>query len=679
MRVQFTTLYILSFVILCQFGVCNAAAENSDYDLVVYGGTSAGVIAAVQAKKMGKSVILVCPDTHLGGLSSGGLGATDIGNKHAIGGLSREFYRRLGKHYGKDEAWTFEPHVAEMIFDQLITENEITVHRNKWLTRTPGEGVKIVNDCIASITMLSGESYRGKMFIDATYEGDLMAAAGVSYTTGREANATYDETLNGVQTLNARKTNGRSHQFEAPVDPFVKPGDPASGLLPGVHAGGPGEEGAADERIQAYCFRMCLTDAPENRVPFPKPANYDPMRYELLLRTILAGANRHPARFFTTTRMPNRKTDSNNSGPFSTDNIGMNYEYPDADYETRRQIIDEHRTYQQGFMWFLANDPRVPEDLRKRVSAWGLAADEFTDNGNWPHQLYVREARRMLGAYVMTQNNCQGKIEIEDSIGMGAYTMDSHHVQRYVDENGHVKNEGDVQIGGFGPYPIAYGTIVPKQGECENLLVPVCLSASHIAFGSIRMEPVFMVLGQSAATAAVLAIDANSSVQEVDYPTLKAKLEQDGQRLFLPPSLARKPAGIPAPKLPGIVVDDSEAKMTGYWTAGTLSPVSGTGYLHDSDGRKGEMSLLFTAKVPKSGKYEVNLLYTAHANRSSKTPVVITIGDERHQMLVNQKESNGVGKTLGVFEVDSIVNVTVSNTETDGFVVVDGLQLLPKE
>jgi hypothetical protein len=295
--------------------------------------------------------------------------------------------------------------------------------------------------------------------------------------------------------------------------------------------GGPGKEGTADKRIQAYCFRMCLTDVATNQIPFSKPEGYDPMRYELLLRTILAEANPYGNQYFMTTRMPNGKTDSNNKGPFSTDNIGMNYDYPEGDYAVRKQIIKEHETYQKGFLWFLANDPRVPEKLREHVGRWGLPKDEFTDNGHWSHQLYIREARRMVGAYVMTQLNCQGQTKIDNSVGMGAYTMDSHHVQRYVDNNGHVRNEGDVEIGGFGPYPIAYGAIVPKRDECENLLVPVCLSATHMAFGSIRMEPVFMVLGQSAATAAAQAIDANVAVQDVDYAKLRKRLLEDNQVL----------------------------------------------------------------------------------------------------------------------------------------------------
>ena len=360
------------------------------------------------------------------------------------------------------------------------------------------------------------------MFIDATYEGDLMAKAGLSYTVGREANAKYGETLNGVQTAQATK-----HQFMKPVDPFVKPGDPASGLLPGIYAGGPGRDGEADHRVQAYNFRMCLTDAPENRIPFPKPAGYDPLRYELLLRYIQAGVW---DAFCSNLAMPNRKSDCNNCGAFSTDNIGMNYDYPEGDYATREKIFAEHVLYQQGLMWFLANDSRVPAKIRDEIGRWGLCKDEFQETGGWPHQLYVREARRMVGVYVMTQHNCQGEKIAGDSVGLAAYTMDSHNTQRYV-KDGKAINEGDVQVGGFPPYPICYGALVPEAKECTNLLVPVCLSATHIAYGSIRMEPVFMVLGQSAATAAALAIDGGVAVQRVEYKTLREQLVADKQVL----------------------------------------------------------------------------------------------------------------------------------------------------
>lgn len=521
---------------------------EASYDVVVYGGTSAAVTAAVQAARMRKTVVIVCPDTHLGGMSSGGLGWTDTGNKAVIGGLAREFYHRVWKHYQKPEAWRwqsredsgnrgqgtsaidgerrtmwiFEPHVAERIFEELVAEHQIPVYRDRWLDRQKGvqkEGARIV-----SITMLSGETYRGKMFIDATYEGDLMAAAGVDYHVGREANSVYREQWNGVQ----KDARHHGHYFRSPVDPYVVPGNPSSGLLPRISAEPPGENGQGDHRVQAYCFRMCLTTVPENRVPFPRPEGYDPGQYELLLR-VLASGWREVFRKFDP--IPNGKTDTNNHGPFSTDNIGMNYDYPEASYERRREIIREHEVYQKGLMYFLANDPRVPEDVRQAMSQWGLAKDEFQDNGNWPHQLYIREARRMIGEYVMTEHDCLDRRPTPQSVGMGSYTLDSHNVQRYVTEEGYVQNEGDIGVRTPRPYEIAYGSLVPKRDQCTNLLVPVCLSSSHIAYGSIRMEPVFMILGQSAATAAALAIDRDQPVQDVDYRELRKRLLEDGQVL----------------------------------------------------------------------------------------------------------------------------------------------------
>ncbi len=495
--------------------------ERKAADVVVYGGTSAGVVAAVQATLMDKSAILIEPGRHLGGLSSGGLGATDIGNKAAIGGMAREFYQRLGAHYGKAEAWTFEPHVAEKVFDDLVAEAKVPVFYEERLDLDGG--VERNGQQITAIVMESGKRFTGHMFIDATYEGDLMAKAGVSYHVGRESNDTYGETLNGVQTKHAKY-----HQFKVPIDPYVVQGNPESGLLPGIQTGGPGEEGAGDHRVQAFCFRMCLTDDPANRKPFPKPKGYDPLCYELLLRYMNAG---HWTVMNLSKAMPNRKTDTNNKGAFATDNIGMNYGYPDGDYATRDRIVEEHTTYQQGLMWFLANDPRVPEDIQAEINRWGLPKDEFVGTGGWPHQLYVREARRMISSYVMTEHECMGRRIAPNPVGLAAYTMDSHHVQRYVDADGYARNEGDVEVGGFEPYPIAYPSIVPKASECTNLLVPVCVSSSHIAFGSIRMEPVFMVLGQSAATAAALAIDGKTAVQDIDLEALRDRLLADKQVL----------------------------------------------------------------------------------------------------------------------------------------------------
>jgi hypothetical protein len=519
------------------------ATTAPTWDVVVYGGTSAGAAAAVQAARMEKRVVLIEPSRHVGGLTSGGLGRTDIGNKRAIGGIAREFYERVHRYYLRPESWTqesraayvaraaglvddqamwgFEPHVAEMIYREMLAEAKVQLVCGQRLDLNAG--VRRQGPRITAIVMESGQFYAGKVFIDATYEGDLMAKAAVRYAIGREANSEYDETLNGVEVHYATK-----HQFMHPVDPFVVSGNPASGLLPGLHVGGPGTDGQGDRQIQAYNYRMCLTDVATNRVPFTKPAGYDPRRYELFLRYVEAGwrnflGNHAP--------MPNRKSDTNNDGAFSTDDIGANYDYPEGDYARREEIAAEHRDYQIGLMWTMAHDLRVPAELRERSGKWGLARDEFTDNGHWPQQLYIREARRMVSDYVMTEHECRGQRLAPDSVGLGAYGMDSHNTQRYVDAQGHVRNEGDVQVGVAGPFPVSYRSIVPKAAECTNLIVPVCLSASHIAYGSIRMEPVFMVLGQSAATAAVQAQADGVEVQQVDYPRLRARLVQDKQIL----------------------------------------------------------------------------------------------------------------------------------------------------
>ncbi len=538
-------LILMLFFALTQRCTNNATQE---FDIVIYGGTSSAVMAAVQAVRMGRSVVIVCPDVHLGGMTSGGLGWTDGGATSTVGGLAREFYRRVYLHYQNPKAWprqekanyanigqgskalndadstgwVFEPHVAEAIFEAFIKENNIPVWRDEWLDRE--NGVTTKNGRISAITMLSGRTVAGRIFIDATYEGDLMAAAGVSCHVGREANSVYGETWNGVQT----GVFHHGHHFKSPVDPYKTPGDPSGGLLPRISAEPPGEKGQGDRRVQAYCYRMCLTDNPDNRLPFPKPAGYDAHQYELLLRVFDTGWREVFDKFDP---LPNRKTDTNNHGPFSTDNIGMNYDYPEASYERRKEILEEHETYQKGLMYFLANDPRVPQDVHERINQWGLAKDEFKDNGGWPHQIYVREARRMIGEYVMTEHDVLGERRVPRPVGMGSYTMDSHNVQRYVTSEGYVQNEGDIGVRPPRPYGIAYGAIVPKKSECRNLIVPVCLSSSHIAYGSIRMEPVFMILGQSAATAAALAIQDGCAVQDVNYYALKQRLLADGQRL----------------------------------------------------------------------------------------------------------------------------------------------------
>ena len=666
------------------------------YDVVVYGGTSAAIIAAVQAKRMGKTVIVVSPDRHLGGLSSGGLGWTDSGDKSVIGGLSRDFYHRVWQAYQRPEAWKheprekfgnkgqgtvamdagertmwiFEPSVAEAVFEGYVKDFQLAVERDEWLDRA--RGVEKDGGRIASLRTLSGKVYRGRVFIDATYEGDLMAAAGVSYTFGREPNAAFDETLNGIQLAHAK-----SHQFAGKVDPYVVEGDPKSGLLPRIQdipVGG--KDGEGDRKIQAYNFRMCLTKVEANRVPFPRPVGYDPKQYALLARALQQGATHVFGKFDL---IPNAKTDTNNHGPFSTDNIGMNWDYPDASYERRREIVAEHRQYQQGYLYFLANDASVPAKIREAFSQWGLAKDEFTDNGHWPHQIYVREARRMTADVVVNENHLKRKLPTPRSVGMGSYNMDSHNVQRIVvkdaDGKAYVRNEGDVQVNPGRPYPIDYGALVPKKAECANLLVPVCVSCTHIAYGSIRMEPVFMILGQSAATAAVLALDQGVAVQDVPYADLSARLLADGQ--ILDKAAGPRPVRRDPKELPGITVDDADAKLTGTWTESGASPAYlGVGYRHDAKGEHGAVSATFATPLPKAGKYEVFLAVVPNANRATNAKVTVRHAAGSTEATVNlSKGPAGNLVSLGTYEfaAEQPASVTIGNAGANGFVVIDAV------
>ena len=559
----------LVMILFLLFNIEIFCQSIQSYDIVVYGGTSSGITAAIQSSRLGKKVLLIEPGHRIGGLTTGGLGQTDIGNKQAIGGISREFYQNIKIHYQKQEnwkwqkresyrdggqttsdsnedaMWTFEPSAALKVFEDMISkEKNITLVYSQRLNRK--SGVKKSEGKISSIQMESGQIYQSKIFIDATYEGDLMATAGVSYTVGRESNSQYGESLNGVQANNVslalKKTismNAAHHNFIEGVDPYIKKGDPKSGLLPFINPGKPGVEGAADHRIQAYCYRMTLTNHPDNRIPFSKPSGYQEIEYELLFRNYETAKGPlekmysygDPLVPWINSKMPNRKTDTNNQKGFSTDFIGQNYLYPEASYEERKKIAERHQKFQQGLMWTLAYHPRIPAQVRAIVSQWGTCKDEYEREDGWPSQLYIREARRMISDYVMTQRNCE-KLELaEDAIGMAAYGMDSHHVQRYVDVNGYVKNEGNVEAHVADPFPISYRSIVPKRSEARNLLVPICLSASHIAFGSIRMEPVFMVLGQSAAIAATMAIDNDWDLQHIPYEQLKLELLKHKQIL----------------------------------------------------------------------------------------------------------------------------------------------------
>lgn len=688
---------ILSLIVAVASASLTDATEDTATDVVIYGGTSAGIAAAVQVQRMGGSAVVVEPTRRIGGLTTGGLGQTDIGNKAAIGGIAREFYQRIRKYYDDDgnwkwqrrseyrsggqsrtnntenTMWTFEPSAALKVMQGFVREHNIEVVYGERLNRA--DGVVKSGTRITGIRMESGKRFSGRMFIDATYEGDLMAAAGVSCTIGREANSEYGETLSGVQTKRSVH-----HQFVKGVDSYVIPGDSSSGLLPGIDPDGPGTEGEEDHRVQAYCFRMCLTDHPDNRIPFVRPKGYDEQQYELLFRNFEAGARNIP---WSNSAMPNRKTDVNNNKGFSTDYIGQNYAYPEASYDERERIVANHREYQQGLMWTLANHPRVPEFVRKEISRWGTCRDEFEREDGWQQQLYIREARRMIGDYVMTQHNCQGRVTAARPVGLAAYTMDSHNVQRHVDSDGFVRNEGDVQVGGFSPYPIDYGSIIPKKSECSNLLVPVCLSATHMAFGSIRMEPVFMVLGQSAATAALQAADRTAAVQDIDYASLEKQLLEDGQVLKWTGPKRSTPQGIDPKSLPGIVIDDEAAERTGFETvSASIGPFVGIGYRHDGNDGKGLHKAVFKATLKTAGKYVVRAAFSAYSNRATNVPITVIQGDVVHRFILNQRKKPDNGPFAKIAELSLAagdVTVSVSNSATDGYVLIDAVQLLRTE
>ena len=543
------------------FAACTVRAAS--YDLVIYGGTPAAVSAAVKAQAMGLKTVVVSPDRHIGGLTVSGLGYTDSGNTAAVGGLAREFYRRIYAAYQKDETWrwqkkssfsaegqgtkamrhddktmwTFEPHVAEQVIADWLAEKGVAVVKGERLDRGADgrskAGVEKQDGRIVAFRAESGTRYAARYFIDATYEGDLLAAAGVSYCVGREGNAAYNETYNGNQP----GLQHHGHYFKAKVSPYKIPGDPSSGLCPEIETTPEGVRGTGDKRVQAYCYRLCMTDADENRLPFAKPDGYNRDRYEILARVYATGWRETFHKF---DRVPNLKTDTNNHGPFSADFIGGGSdEWPEASYARRDEIAAAHKQYQMGLCYFTANDPAVPAEIRTKCAKWGLAKDEFTDNGGWPYHIYVREGRRMLGEYVTSEHDCLHRAAdprqgvARGSIGMGSYHLDSHNVRRYVTPDGWVQNEGDLGVSPKRAYPIDYGSIVPRRAECTNLLVPVAVSATHAAFGSIRMEPVFFILGESAATAAAFAAKDGRAVQDVDVAALRERLLKDGQILSL--------------------------------------------------------------------------------------------------------------------------------------------------
>ncbi|MAG95017.1 MAG: xanthan lyase [Planctomycetaceae bacterium] len=698
---QTKSLSALTLTLIVSLWLCGtvgaAAPEIVECDVCVYGGTSGGVVAAVQALRMGKRAVIVEAGRHLGGMSSGGLSYSDMGRAATVGGMAREFYERVGRKYGQQLETRLEPHVAEEVFREMAREANVMVRFGQSIASVQQEGRRIT-----ALVATDGTIYRAEMFIDATYEGDLMAKAGVSCTVLREANSQYGETLNGIQLWeiperewgkpgkNGRRPDRRGVWDRAiPLDPYVRRGDPSSGLLPLLQAGTLGEIGDAAAGVQSYCFRLCLTDEPANRISIAPPADYDPSRYELVARYVEACRKAGDAmdlRWFSKfDPLPNDKFDFN-TAYFGLNFVGGSLEYPEADHKRRAEILEEHEAYARGLLHFLATDERVPKNVRDDVSRFGLCKDEFRDNGGWPHQLYVREARRMVSDLVMTEHHCRGTKTAKKPVGLASYGIDIHEIRRIV-HKGVVVREGKLlgHTGTRGPYPVGYGAIVPKQDECENLLVTFALSASHVAFGSIRMEPVLMILSQSAATAAVQAIDQGVPIQRVDYEKLRGRLLADGQILLAASSGAssRRPAPVDVSKLEGVVVDTESAELAGEWTrSNAQGPFTGDGYLHDANtGRSGLKTARFTPTIVESGVYDVRLIYAPFKNRARNVAVTIESADGGKKVVVNQRLSPRQGgrfRSIGRhrFERGREGAVIVSNRGAEGFVVADAVQFV---
>jgi len=633
-------------------------------DICVYGGTSAGVIAAYAAIKLHHTVILIEPGHRLGGLSSGGLGYTDIGNKYVVTGLAHDFYRRIGRHYQKFEQWTFEPHVADSLFRDYTKRAKIIVLYGERL-----HTVKKTGSTITSITLERSSDSQpdreitAKEYIDCSYEGDLMAKAAVSYTTGREANTVYNETVDGVQLKD-------KHQFPDNIDPYIIPSHPESGLLWGISPDSLQPDGTGDKKIQSYNFRLCLSNDPANRIPITRPPRYDSTHYELLLRFLATHPVKDLDAIIKIDPMPNHKTDINNNGPFSTDMIGMNYAYPDGNYATREAIIKKHEDYTKGLLYFIGHAPRMPDYLRKEMLNWGYPKDEYPQTDHWTPQLYIREARRMVGAYIMTQDNCQGKTTVDDGIAKGAYNMDSHNAERIV-THGMVKNEGDVQLGGISPYPIAYRAITPKAGECTNLLVPVCLSASHMAYGSIRMEPVFMVLAQSAAYAACQAIDHQETVQDIDTRQLQTELKKNP----LADNSIRE-----------ILIDNDDSTgitLTGDWQRQT-SGGYGPSFLQNTSNKPGTVQ--FETIIQQTATYHLYTYIPRVDHAATSTTFHLTTGNTSTTVQLNTANLQISGQTSGEWvrlytlplNAGDQITITISNQSATGIIVADAILLVPK-
>ena len=673
----------LSLTLLCAILLPRLLFANP-VDLVIYGGTPAGLSAAIVSAREGLSVVVIEPTAWIGGMVTGGLSKTDVGREDTVGGFAREFFTAASESVPGTPVWYAEPHVNMETFTKMLESAGVKVITNQSIQFATKEGPRI-----AAITTSDGTNHEARVFIDATYEGDLMAEAGVGYIAGRESREQYDEALAGYQPMPVRprsvevmssKTpslggSGPSYIHGTPAEIYGldEKGEPIFGVFrdPGL------EPGSADHRTQAYNFRLCVTQRPEIFVPFPKPETYDPARYELLLRLIQAFPEIPFARLFHLGDIANGKYDLNAQGLFSTDYPGANFDYPDGDAATRARIWQEHTGFIQGIFWFLGHDERIPARLREETLAWGLCQDEFADNGHWPYALYVREGRRMIGEYVMTQKDLQSDIFKDDGVAMGSFVIDCHIVQRILAEDGTVRDEGSFQDAPAMPYQIPYRSLTPKAEECDNLLVPVCLSASHIAYCSLRMEPVYMNLGHASGLAAAQVVRKNTPVQSVDVAELRAKLTEQKAVLELA-SLANL---VRSAVLPGLVMDDEDAEKVGHWTGSSYgAPVDGFSS-HDGNIDKGGLSITYAIPVPQDGLYELRISYASAPNRASNIPVSISHANGTATILVNQRKVPPIDAlflSLGIyrFAANQPATITIRNNATDGIVGADAVQLL---
>lgn len=651
---------------LVAFTTGSQAASVVETDVCIYGGTSGGVAAAVAAARLGKTVSLVSLNNHVGGMSASGLGVTDIGpgnDTSYVGGISREFYKRVGAAYGSTNLviW-FEPHVAEDVFNQMLSEVGVPVYSNKLLA-----SATLVSNRITQITMEDGTVFRANQFIDTTYEGDLMAAAGVSFTWGREGTNVYNESLAGIRGA------GGTYNY----DPYVVPGNTNSGLLPLVNTNTVGTVGGGDQRLQAYNFRLCLTQNATNKIPITAPAGYAESNYELVRRYLNArvtadGSVALNQLIHIQQIIPNGKTDINANGELSTDYVGYNHTWATNTYAGRAVLRQQHEDYIRGLLYFYGNSTNVPLNVRTNMQSWGLAADEFTDNGGWPWQIYVREGRRMVGDYVMTQSNCESRVTAPDGICLARYNIDSHGVQR-VASGGFSRWEGS--IGGTPPYPypISYRSIIPRSNECRNVFSTFALSASHVAFASCRMEPVFMMASHAAGVAAAFAMDDNVAVQQLNYAKLAAQLRADGQLLSWAAASA---------STNGIILDQNSpgTANSGGWTVGANAGGHLGDYWHDGAAGKGSKWVSYTPTLPTNGTYEVYAWWVEASNRATNTPYDIIHAAGTNRVLVNQKvSSSGWFKLLTTnFNTGASGKVIIrnDNTAATNYCIADGIRFL---